>query len=282
MLNFFKNKRELFIRCDNCGYTAKVTKELFAKILGATTVFLGYKAWVGFLFAGTGFAMAICIAICFGGIGLLAYGKEVVEWLNKKYPCPQCQAKTWNTFEASDLELMKQKEQEESMKAFFGGDNTVVYFDEKIRSAFEAGIKNASTEIAIAVPFIKKYIISDTVIFQDTLKSLLIDALNRGVKVKILYGIRYNKDDNKDLLEARNTMTELYSELHPLYKNLYIQEGNVHTKVAIFDKKYMLVGSFNYLSFGGHYTQYTRKEATNAHYESKRICPYYQEYFTFG
>ena len=279
---FSRNKGELFIRCNHCGYTTKVTKELLAKILGAATIGFGFKAWVGFLFAGTGFAMVLCIAIFIGGVALISYAKEIVEWLNKQYPCPQCQSKLWQTFEASEREMLKQKEQEKAMKDFFGGENTTIYFDEKIRPALEAGIKNSTSEIAIAVPFIDKTIISETTIFKETLKNLLIDALQRNIKVKILYGMRYNKNDNSKLAKARKEMNELYNELHPLYKNLTILEGNVHTKVAIFDKTYMLVGSFNYLSFGGYYDEYTRKEATNAHYETKIIDPYYQEYFLFN
>ena len=278
---FSKNKGDLFIRCNHCGYTTKVTKELFAKILGAATVGFGFKAWVGFLFAGTGFAMAICIAILAGGVAMMAYAKTIVEWLNKRYSCPQCSNKSWDTYEESELELLDQKEQEDNMKEFFGGEDTVVYFDEKIRIAFEAGIKHAQSEIAIAVPFINKSIISEKITLKETLQSLIVDALKRNVKVKILYGMKKNTSDDPTLQQARQDMKSFFTELRHLSKNLKIKEGNVHSKVVIYDKKYMLTGSFNYLSFGGKYDKNTRKEATNAHYEQKRIEPFYEEYFNF-
>lgn len=47
------------IRCKNCGYEEAVNKELFVKVLGGAVSGFGFWAWVSFLFAGTGFAMAI-------------------------------------------------------------------------------------------------------------------------------------------------------------------------------------------------------------------------------
>lgn len=233
---FSKNKGDLFIRCTHCGYTTKVTKELFAKILGAATVGFGFKAWVGFLFAGTGFATAICIAILAGGVAMMAYAKTIVEWLNKRYSCPQCNNKSWDTYEESELELLDQKEQEDNMKEFFGGEDTVVYFDEKIRIAFEAGIKHTQSEIAIAVPFINKSIISEKITLKETLQSLIVDALKRNVKVKILYGMKKNTSDDPALQQARQDMKSFFAELRDLSKNLKIKEGNVHSKVVIYDK----------------------------------------------
>lgn len=84
------------IRCENCGHTQEVNKELILKIIGGSVSGFGIWAWTSFFFAGTGFAMPICIAIVIGGTGIAAYSKEVIEWLIKKgYSCPKCNNKKW-------------------------------------------------------------------------------------------------------------------------------------------------------------------------------------------
>ncbi len=55
----------------------------------------GFWAWVAFLFAGTGLALPICIAIVTGGVAIAAFSDEIAEWVGKKYPCPSCQRKKW-------------------------------------------------------------------------------------------------------------------------------------------------------------------------------------------
>jgi hypothetical protein len=84
------------IRCLDCGHSEEVTADLFVKIIGGATTGFGFWAWVSFLFAGTGFAMAICIAIIAGGAAMLAYKDEIVDWLvNKGYKCDGCNGQNW-------------------------------------------------------------------------------------------------------------------------------------------------------------------------------------------
>ena len=84
------------IRCESCGHTQEVNKELILKIIGGSVSGFGIWAWTSFFFAGTGFAMPLCIALVVGGTGIAAYSKEVIEWLIKKgYACPKCHNKKW-------------------------------------------------------------------------------------------------------------------------------------------------------------------------------------------
>lgn len=84
------------IRCSNCGHAEKTTVELFVKIIGGAMPIGGYWAWVAYLFAGTGFAMAIVVAIIAGGVGMLVFKDEIVQWIvNRGYKCPQCGAVKW-------------------------------------------------------------------------------------------------------------------------------------------------------------------------------------------
>ncbi|AUX46386.1 uncharacterized protein SOCE26_078920 [Sorangium cellulosum] len=56
----------------------------------------GFGAWVTYLFAGTGFALPIVIAIISGGTAMLVFKDEIVRWLiNRRYKCPKCRAIDW-------------------------------------------------------------------------------------------------------------------------------------------------------------------------------------------
>lgn len=84
------------IKCLDCGHSEEVKLDLFVKVIGGATAGFGFWAWVSFLFAGTGFAMAICVAIIAGGAAMLAYKNEIVDWLvNKGYACESCSSQKW-------------------------------------------------------------------------------------------------------------------------------------------------------------------------------------------
>ena len=51
------------IRCRDCGHSETMNKELILTLLGGAAAGFGFWAWVSFLFAGTGFAMPLCIAM---------------------------------------------------------------------------------------------------------------------------------------------------------------------------------------------------------------------------
>lgn len=86
------------IQCKNCGHIEETNLRLFIRIIGGAMPFGGYWAWVTYLFAGTGFAMAIVIAIIAGGTAMLMYQNEIVEWICEKgYECPECHKNEWKT-----------------------------------------------------------------------------------------------------------------------------------------------------------------------------------------
>lgn len=56
----------------------------------------GFWAWVTYLFAGTGFALPICIAIITGGVAILVFKEEIINFLiNRGYKCEKCQSTKW-------------------------------------------------------------------------------------------------------------------------------------------------------------------------------------------
>ncbi len=84
------------IKCSNCGFTEETSLDFFVKIIGGAMPLGGFWAWSVYLFAGTGFAMAIVIAIITGGTAMLIFKDEIVEWIiDKRYKCPKCGAVEW-------------------------------------------------------------------------------------------------------------------------------------------------------------------------------------------
>jgi len=84
------------IKCRHCGHTEETDLDLIVKIIGSAMPVGGYWAWTAYLFAGTGFAMVIVVAIIAGGTAMLAYKDEIVDWIiNKDYQCENCGAVDW-------------------------------------------------------------------------------------------------------------------------------------------------------------------------------------------
>ncbi len=83
------------LKCKHCGHEETVNKRFFLKVLGGAVAGFGFWAWVTFLFAGTGLAMPICIAIVTGGVALAAFSNEIAQWASKRFPCPECKCKDW-------------------------------------------------------------------------------------------------------------------------------------------------------------------------------------------
>lgn len=84
------------ITCRQCGFSEKTNKDFFVKLIGGAMPVGGYWAWVTFLFAGTGFAMAIVVAIITGGVAMLVFKDQIMEWIiNRGYKCPHCGSVKW-------------------------------------------------------------------------------------------------------------------------------------------------------------------------------------------
>ena len=84
------------IKCKNCGHSEETNLELFVKIIGGAMPVGGFWAWTAYIFAGTGFAMPIVLAIIAGGVGMLVFKDQIVTWIsNRGYKCPKCNATQW-------------------------------------------------------------------------------------------------------------------------------------------------------------------------------------------
>lgn len=93
------------IVCKSCGHTEETNKDFFVKLIGGAMPVGGYWAWTAYLFAGTGFAMGIVLAIIGGGVAMLIFKDEITEWvISQGYKCTSCGEVSWEPM----TESMKQ------------------------------------------------------------------------------------------------------------------------------------------------------------------------------
>ncbi len=97
----------MYIQCKNCNHYEKTDKSFFVKIIGGVTASMGYWAWVAYFFAGTGFAMPICIAIMAGGGAMLAFSDKIIPWISKNYNCPKCNNNEWEAIDDEAVEKIE-------------------------------------------------------------------------------------------------------------------------------------------------------------------------------
>lgn len=93
------------IVCKSCGHTEETNKDFFVKLIGGAMPVGGYWAWTTYLFAGTGFAMGIVLAIIGGGVAMLIFKDEITEWVvSQGFKCTSCGEVSWEPM----TESMKQ------------------------------------------------------------------------------------------------------------------------------------------------------------------------------
>ena len=127
--------------------------------------------------------------------------------------------------------------------------------NEEIRKMFLKTFMIADTEIDIISPWMNFSVVNAALI------DLMRKALNRGVKIRILYGLQSSTDGNNQARSERSDqvaerLRECFSEYGEAFQ---IVRSNIHYKLVLCDDKYKLEGGFNYLSFTGDYSDPTTR-----------------------
>ncbi|WP_104713793.1 phospholipase D-like domain-containing protein [Helicobacter cetorum] len=101
----------------------------------------------------------------------------------------------------------------------------------------------AKQEIIIASPWINTSVIKRR-------EKQIKNALNRGVHITIHYGMKNQIKGKEDMQEGAKTILE---NIQKQYSTLQIYKNEIsdHSKIIICDKKWMVMGSYNWLSFLG-------------------------------
>ena len=155
--------------------------------------------------------------------------------------------------------------------------------NEEIRHALLNSFTTAKETIYIISPWIASWVMGT---FMD---AIITSALNRGVSIKILYGIGNLKGSNtmSEFDKRRNDSTDKFAEI---LKNKYkkygdkfsMQRGNTHGKLLICDETYYIIGSYNFLSFDGYYSSADVRHEMGDYSENRKQIAYYKRrYFNF-
>lgn len=74
-------------------------------------------------------------------------------------------------------------------------------------------------------------------------------ALQKGIKVSIKYGLKPRNKTDKPPIDTESKM--LFDKWDKSYPNFKANTDDNHSKILICDDEFMIIGSFNWLSFGG-------------------------------
>lgn len=131
--------------------------------------------------------------------------------------------------------------------------------NEEIRKMFLKTFIIAESEIDIISPWMNFSVVNDSLI------SLMQQALQRGVTIRIIYGLLPGSDEFDQMRSSRSDqvatrLSDLFSEYGDLFS---VSRDNIHYKLVLCDEKYKLEGGYNYLSFTGDYSDpKTRREGS--------------------
>ncbi|MDP3385952.1 MAG: phospholipase D-like domain-containing protein [Eubacteriales bacterium] len=146
--------------------------------------------------------------------------------------------------------------------------------DDDIRKMFIDTFMIAEKEIDIVCPWINQNVVNDKLI------SLMDEALCRGVKIKIMYGIGDGEDERSSTSEETVEMLKRRFEIDG--ENLSFKRGNTHVKLLLCDDKYWMLGSYNFLSFAGDYKgNDLRGEAVTFDVDTKAIVQSRLQFFSW-
>lgn len=102
--------------------------------------------------------------------------------------------------------------------------------------------KHAKNVIYIHSPWVRHKVLQEY-------KNIIESILQKDIKVFIKYGLKpRNKTDKAPIDTESKKLFEKWSKEYPNFKEI---KDNNHSKILICDDEFMIVGSFNWLSFGG-------------------------------
>ncbi len=153
------------------------------------------------------------------------------------------------------LDFSNEKEKEENLKL----QNTPPLEDFKDLSVYKTGYTLSTYEHPMFFDFLlekseRQIIIVSPWIRYEVLEKRLgqfENALKNGVKIMIFYGMGNNKNNKKpDIDEESKQALEVLKNQYPNLKT-YKNDTPNHSKIIISDREWMIIGSFNWLSFEG-------------------------------
>lgn len=103
-------------------------------------------------------------------------------------------------------------------------------------------LKNAKQAVYIHSPWVRYNVLKG---YEKDIES----ALKKGIKVSIKYGLKPRNKTDKPPIDTEST--KLFDKWSKEHQNFQADTDNNHSKILICDDEFMIIGSFNWLSFGG-------------------------------
>lgn len=145
-----------------------------------------------------------------------------------------------------------------------------------IRKMFLRTFLIAKEEIDIISPWMNFGVVNEAFI------RLMESALERGVKIKIIYGLLPSADEFNQArsIKSDKVAERLKTRFAKYGIHFAISRDNIHYKLVLCDSLYKLEGGYNYLSFIGDYSDPdTRKEGSPLGRNVDEIMLLRKEYF---
>lgn len=150
---------------------------------------------------------------------------------------------------------------------------TIEYMDYNIKGLINEEIRQylldtfdkAKKEICIISPHMTSYAVN------AELQAKMYEALKRGVKIKILYGLGVHVPTTITSNRLRNRFQR--------FNNFSMKETYTHAKLLICDNKYYIMGSYNFLSFDGDYSSGQVREEISNYSEDPNMIKWYKDKF---
>lgn len=177
-----------------------------------------------------------------------------------KFPFIESRVKLYSTpLENLDLKRIVQINQ----KAHLNNEDIPLFF-------WESFIR-ADDELLVSSPWLGKFILEEK--YQKHFKY----ALSNNVTIVINYGIG-GKNSARD--SSSDKISDILKKSFIEYsENFIINKVNSHYKIMICDEKFLIKGSYNFLSFEGKYEKDTRTEGADIIFNKKEIIQMKKQYF---
>lgn len=163
------------------------------------------------------------------------------DFLSKLIDTNQFNANDNKAFKENKNKFLKLDSKSIESKLQINLNNGATIENNEHKKYFIYALQHAKNCVYIQSPWIRGKVLE---VYEKYIES----ALKRNVKIYIKYGL-----DSKHRFESKPKLDKFgevkLEKLCKKYPNLMLKEGNSHAKILICDESFMIIGSFNWLSF---------------------------------
>jgi len=137
----------------------------------------------------------------------------------------------------------------------------------------ESALRDAEERLLIVSPWIRANVVDESFI------RLLGSTLQRGVNVTIIYGISDSDPNERARDKAAREGLEALAWAFPNFK--FVKRGDTHAKILLVDRRFVIITSFNWLSYKGDSNLPLREEEGYLLEDSAAVDECYEKRMSF-